>query len=92
MLTINFFLFCSQLAPAPKTLVEGDQLPAVFGLNFDFHPQLKEHRNLSEQLPSNLPLKHIASEQNYQADPTTQVGSFLYHSAYHYLPYMYTRH
>lgn len=49
-----------ELAQAPKTLVDGDELPSVAGLNWDFHPSLGTVEDLSAKLPQNLPLENIA--------------------------------
>lgn len=56
-----------ELAKAPKTLVEGDELPSIEGLNFDFQPTMGQHLDLSTSLPTNLPLDNIA-DYKYTAD------------------------
>ncbi|KAJ0410665.1 hypothetical protein ATCC90586_003734 [Pythium insidiosum] len=52
-----------ELAQAPKTLVDGDELPSVHALNYDFHPSLGAVEDLSAKLPTNLPLENIAQYQ-----------------------------
>ncbi|TYZ66964.1 hypothetical protein PybrP1_001774 [[Pythium] brassicae (nom. inval.)] len=57
-----------ELASAPKTLREGDELPSVSGLNYDFHPSLGAVEDLSKKLPANLPLAGIV-DYNYESGP-----------------------
>lgn len=39
----------------------------MHGLNYEFHPSMGEHSDLSKQLPANLPLENIA-EYSYTGD------------------------
>lgn len=48
-----------QLASAPATLVSGDALPDIAGLDLTFKPTMGEMSSLA--LPENLPLDFIAS-------------------------------
>ncbi|KAF1336508.1 Carbon catabolite repressor protein, partial [Globisporangium splendens] len=54
-----------ELASAPKTLREGDELPSVSGLDYDFRPTLGANEDLSKKLPANLPLAGIV-DYNYE--------------------------
>lgn len=49
-----------QLASAPATLLSGDALPDIQGLDLTFKPSMGEMSNLA--LPENLPLDFIASK------------------------------
>jgi hypothetical protein len=49
-----------QLASAPVTLVSGDALPDIAGLDLTFKPTMGEMTSLA--LPENLPLDFIASK------------------------------
>jgi WAS protein family homolog 1 len=52
------------LAAAPNSLVVGDVLPDIEGLDFTFKPEMGEMEQLS--LPDNLPLDFVAENINYQ--------------------------
>ncbi|RAW27074.1 hypothetical protein PC110_g16534 [Phytophthora cactorum] len=49
-----------ELAKAPRTIEYGDELPAVHGLNYEFHPSMGIMPDMSAKLPTNLPLENIA--------------------------------
>lgn len=52
-----------QLASAPATLVSGDALPDIQGLDLTFKPTMGEMSSLA--LPENLPLDFLASTLTY---------------------------
>ncbi|GAB9474770.1 Carbon catabolite repressor protein [Globisporangium polare] len=66
-----------ELATAPKTLRDGDELPSVSGLNYDFHPSLGAIEDLSKKLPANLPLAGIV-DYNYEGGVNASIAPSLF--------------
>ncbi|TMW57301.1 hypothetical protein Poli38472_003226 [Pythium oligandrum] len=57
-----------KLASAPKTLVEGDELPEVQRVDYDFRPTMGTVENPSAKMPTNLPLPNIAQDVQFTAE------------------------
>ncbi|KUF91336.1 hypothetical protein AM588_10003085 [Phytophthora nicotianae] len=60
-----------ELAKAPRTIEYGDELPAVHGLNYEFHPSMGTMPDMSAKLPTNLPLENIADYKYAQENNTS---------------------
>jgi hypothetical protein len=54
---------CKTLASAPSTLVSGDALPDISGLDLNYRPEMGEMAGLA--LPTNLPLNFLAADISF---------------------------
>uniref|UniRef100_A0AAV1TA19 WASH1 WAHD domain-containing protein n=1 Tax=Peronospora matthiolae TaxID=2874970 RepID=A0AAV1TA19_9STRA len=66
-----------ELAKAPRTIEYGDELPAVHGLNYEFHPSMGIMPDMSAKLPTNLPLENIA-DYKYAQEATTSIAPSMF--------------
>ncbi|KAI9905194.1 hypothetical protein PsorP6_013753 [Peronosclerospora sorghi] len=67
-----------ELAKAPRTIEYGDELPAVQGLNYEFHPSMGIMPDMSAKLPTNLPLENIA-DYKYAQEDNTSIAPSMFH-------------
>ncbi|CAH0483072.1 unnamed protein product [Peronospora belbahrii] len=66
-----------ELAKAPRTIEYGDELPAVHGLNYEFHPSMGIMPDMSAKLPTNLPLENIA-DYKYAQESNTSIAPSMF--------------
>ncbi|CAI5732642.1 unnamed protein product [Hyaloperonospora brassicae] len=66
-----------ELAKAPRTIEYGDELPAVHGLNYEFHPSMGIMPDMSAKLPTNLPLENIA-DYKYAQEGSTSIAPSMF--------------
>ena len=60
------------LASAPATMLNGDLLPDIIGLDLTFKPEMGQMADL--QLPSNLPLDFLAGDVNYEGEALPSIA------------------